>query len=130
VLKWFCHPAAWLKELTDDAYAFIRHFIAEVDGQPIGFCQYYDYALGGEQWHNGTDIEATVSIDYMIGETAYLGRRLGSQIVRALEEKIRQETTARKIIVQPDRENAASRGTLRSVGYTYDAENDLFVKLL
>jgi len=127
---WYSPAENWLDELKhrNDAYSWIHHFIAEADGVPMGFCQYYDYALGGETWHNGTDISDTYSIDYLIGEEEFLGKKLAPKMIRALEEKIWKETSAQKIIVQPEKENRISRRTLLSAGYCYDEIDDLFVK--
>lgn len=54
---------------------WLQHFIVEVDGKSIGFCQYYDYALSGETWHHGTDIRGAYSIDYMIGDEEKLNNQ-------------------------------------------------------
>lgn len=66
----------------------------------------------------------------MIGETDYLGRGYGTSIVLNLIYKIKNDTDAKKIIVQPEAENKASRNTLLSAGFLYDIENDIFYKEL
>ena len=130
VAKWYTEPKAWLNEIENrnTEYYWIKHFIVEVEGKPIGFCQYYDYALGEETWHGDMDVEDTYSIDYLIGEPDYLRKGLGKSIVLNLVNEIRKNTTAKKIIVQPESENKASRNTLLSVGFLYDVENDVFYK--
>lgn len=95
---------------------------------PIGFCQYYDYALSGETWHGNMDVKDTYSIDYLIGETKYLGCGLGKSIVLHLLDEIRNKTAAKKIIVQPEIGNKVSRSTLLSAGFLYNAENDVYYK--
>ena len=66
----------------------------------------------------------------MIGEEEYLGKRLGTEIVLALEEIIKAKTDCKKIIVQPEVNNIASRNILRSANYLYDGVNDIFYKNL
>ena len=108
----------------------MHHFIVEVEGVSIGFCQYYDYALGGETWHNRADVKEAYSIDYMIGEEKYLGKCFGTDIIFALEEEVKANTDAKKIIVQPESDNQASRNTLLSGDFLYDGENDVYYKEL
>ncbi len=130
VKRWFKDPAAWLEEVTrrEDLYAFIRHYIVQHDGVDMGFCQYYDYALGGEKWYGNRDAAGTFSVDYLIGEPAYLGRQLAGQMIAALEKEILREPGARQIIVQPEKENIPSRRTLLAAGYSYEENSDVFLK--
>ena len=76
------------------------------------------------------EVKNTYSIDYLIGETSYLGQGLGKSIVLQLLNKIQNETRAEKVIVQPDIKNKASRNTLLSAGFLYDTENDVYYKKL
>lgn len=130
VAKWYTEPMDWLYEISnrDTEYSWIKHFIVETEGVPIGFCQYYDYALSGETWHGNMDVKDTYSIDYLIGETKYLGCGLGKRIVLHLLDEIRNKTAAKKIIVQPEVGNKVSRNTLLSAGFLYNAENDVYYK--
>ena len=130
VSKWYTEPIDWLNEIINrnTEYRWIKHFIVETEGVPIGFCQYYDYAFSQETWHGTTDVQDTYSIDYLIGETDYLGRGLGTSIVLKLVNEIQNNTVAKKIIVQPEIENKASRNTLLSAGFLFDAENDIYYK--
>ncbi len=128
VAKWYIHPDSWLDEISKrhTEYSFVKHFIVEKGGKPVGFCQFYDYALGGETWHGDREIASAYSIDYMIGEVDCLRQGLGTSIVRELLEKIRSTTDAKIVIVQPEPENTASRNTLLSAGLCYDEQNDVF----
>ncbi|MDO5522004.1 MAG: GNAT family N-acetyltransferase [bacterium] len=130
--KWYIHPANWLDEFNNrnNEFNWIHHFIAEVDGVAIGFCQYYDYSLSGETWYNNVKVKDTYSIDYMIGEEEYLGKRYGTEIILALEEIIKAKTDAKQIIVQPEPSNMASRNTLLSAKYMFDEVHDIFFKKL
>jgi len=42
VAQWYKHPDHWLNELRErrGEFSFLTHFIAELKGAPIGFCQY------------------------------------------------------------------------------------------
>lgn len=64
----------------------------------------------------------------MIGETNYLGCGFGKSIVLRLVSEIQNKTAAKKIIVQPEAGNKASRNTLLSAGFLHDVENDVFYK--
>jgi len=130
IKKWFINPDAWLKEIYNrkTEYAFIHHFILLLDDKPIGFCQYYDYALGSESWHGSYPIDHTYSVDYLIGEENYLRQGYAKKMLFLLEDKIKSEAIALNIIVKPHQKNTMSRDLLKSVGYLYDSENDLYYK--
>lgn len=129
VARWYEHPAAWLAEVQNrhGEFCWIHHYIAELDGRAVGFGQHYAYGDSGEAWHGETEIAGTYSIDYLIGERADLGKGLGKALVLALLNEIRRERGARRVIVQPDAENAASRGALLSAGFCYDAPNGVYL---
>lgn len=100
VAKWYTEPEDWLYEISkrDTEYGWINHFIVETAGVPIGFCQYYDYAFSGETWHGNMDVKDTYSIDYLIGETNYLGRGFGKSIVLHLVNEIWNHTDEKKML--------------------------------
>ena len=129
VAAWYHDPLDWLEEVEKrkTAFSFLHHFMVAVDGNPIGFCQFYEYCHSGEGWHGDTELDGTYSIDYLIGDTDYLGKGLGKAIVRALVEKIKVLPDAKRIIVQPEPENHASCGTLLSCGFHYDLKNEIYV---
>lgn len=126
VAKYYDYEA-WMNELEDrSSYSFISHFIVEEGGVPIGFCQYYDYSLGGESWHGDFDITGCYSIDYMIGNPSFLGRGYGVKIIKALCSEVFSKTSASCIIVQPEKDNHKSRGALVSSLFSYDEKNDIY----
>jgi len=129
VAEWFEHPDAWIEEIEQrkTKYSFIRHFIIEDDNKPIGFCQYYDFSMGGETWNGSVPSEGSWSIDYFIGEPEYLGKGYGKSIVIQLTKNIFACTDAHRVIVQPEPGNQRSRNTLLSAGYCFDKLNDLYV---
>ncbi len=134
ILKWYHNPEEWLTEIKGrhDVYSWIHHFIVMDDNIPIGFCQYYDCcdANDMEDWYNVTKQNDIFSIDYLIGNDAYLGKGYGKAIVCALTDLIKNIEHARKIIVRPDELNLASKGVLLANRYSYDAQNKYFFKSL
>jgi len=65
-----------------------RSLIAEFDESPLGYIQWYynrsdpDYGVAREGFMDG------VSFDYFVGETAFLGKQLGSAILLATIEYV------------------------------------------
>jgi RimJ/RimL family protein N-acetyltransferase len=129
VAKWYTEPEDWLYELEhrSDEFHWISHFIVEHGDLPIGFCQFYAYRLSGETWHGNLPVEGAYSVDYLIGETEYLKKGFGRQIVLALIARIREQTGATHIFVQPEAENVASCQTLLSAGFHFDSANRVYI---
>lgn len=129
VAKWYHDPLDWIDEVRkrNDEFSFLRHFILEAENRPIGFCQYYEYRHSGEDWHGSTDINGTYSIDYLIGDAAYLGKGFGKKMIQLLIKKIELQNGAKRIIAQPEQENKASCNTLLSCGFTFDGNNEIYV---
>ena len=85
VAEWYKYPDERLKEIhgRDGEFAWIRRFIAEVDGAAVGFCQYYDCFDNHERkpWEidDTWDYEKTDApnkkfcVDYMLGEPRFFG---------------------------------------------------------
>ncbi|WP_086348215.1 GNAT family N-acetyltransferase [Candidatus Enterococcus clewellii] len=129
VAKWYHDPEDWLLEVNtrNQEFQFLHHLIVVHKGTPIGFCQYYLFSDSGEDWHGTQPLTGTYSIDYMIGEKAYVGKGLGKQIVACLTAQIMQLSDCERIIVQPEPENLASCGVLLANNYRFDEENELYV---
>lgn len=129
VAEWYHDPLDWIDEVEkrNDEFSFLHHFIIDVDSKPIGFCQFYEYLHSGEDWHGDTELDGTYSIDYMIGDVNYLGKGFGKVIIRALVEQIKAQENAKRIIVQPERENRASCNTLLSCGFCFDKANEFYI---
>ena len=129
VRLWFEHPDAWIEEVEGrrGAFSWIRHFIVEADGAPVGFCQYYPFARSGEDWNGAQPIEGTYSLDYLVGEPSRLRCGVARAALALLVECIAAEADAQRVIVQPDPGNAASRALLMANGFSYDKADDLFV---
>ena len=134
ILKWYNAPDDWLHEINErnGDFSWIHHFIV-MDGETsVGFCQYYDCFDAGDigGWDSVTQRGDTYSIDYLIGNEAYLGKGYGKAIVKLLTDIIRQKEQAKRIIVQPDKENHSSNHVLLANGYTFDEQKDYYYKLL
>ena len=132
VRTWFEDAGDWLREIDgrNDTFAWIRHFIAMDGAVPLGFCQMYDCHDAGESWYEVSGRGDTYSIDYLIGREEYLGKGYGKAIVRCLTGILESEGNARRIIVQPERENGASVHVLLANGYGYDEKAGYYVRWL
>ena len=132
VSRWYHDPLDWLEEVEKrkGEFSFLHHFIVEIGCHAVGFCQFYEYRYSGESWHGDTDIEGTYSIDYLIGDTGYLGKGYGKGIIRSLVERIRRQNNARRILVQPEPENKASCNALLSCGFTLDKTKSFYLLTL
>ena len=130
VAKWYHEPQDWINEIEkqDDDFKWIHHFIVESDGTPIGFCQYYACKDSDELWEGYTALGGSYSIDYVIGETAYLRKGFGKKIVAGLISRIMLHNDAKRIVVQPEPENRASCGLLLSCDFLFDEEKGIYVK--
>lgn len=131
VIKWYHNPKLWIEELRGrfDKFSYITHLMVIVDDKPIGFCQYYQIEVAGEDWYGTIRREDTYSMDYLIGDTNYLSKGLAPKIIDLLTKKIFMETNAKQIIVQPEEENLKSRRALARAGYDFDFDNKLFIKI-
>lgn len=134
ILKWYHEPEEWLEEINHrkSTYSWIHHFIVMDHNTPIGFCQYYDCfnAKDMEDWYTVDQKNHTFSIDYLIGNEAYLGKGYGKAIVKLLTDTIIKKEHAKQIIVQPDKDNMPSNHVLLANGYIFDATKDYYYKLL
>ena len=128
VARWYHDPLDWIREVEtrNSDFWWLHHFIAEADGAPVGFCQFYEYRKSGETWHGGVEVEGAYSIDYLIGDPARLGTGLGKAMVGELVRAVRAQGDAARIIVQPEPENTASCRTLLSCGFVFDDTNSLY----
>lgn len=134
ILKWYHDPNDWLEEINgrNSSFSWIHHFIIMAGETAIGFCQYYDCFDGNdiEDWYHVIQQKDTFSIDYLIGNEAYLGKGYGKAIIRLLTDTISQKEQAKRIIVQPDKENLPSNHVLLANGYIFDDKHDYYYKLL
>ncbi len=128
VLKWYHEPEEWVREMMErnGEFSFLNHFIVYDEDKPFAFCQYYDCFCAQEDWYTVNSSGHTYSIDYLIGDEMYLGKGYGKLIIKTLMEKISNYKNAKRIIVQPEKENISSCKSLESNGFMYDNENHYY----
>ncbi len=129
VAKWYKYPGHWLRELYErrGEFSFITHFIAELEGIPIGFCQYYDcffaqqHEVWNDRWRVGDGQGEIYSIDYLIGEPEFLRRGFGREMISQMLY-ILQRAGVKTVIAEPEKDNAASNGALVANGFVWNGE--------
>lgn len=136
VAKWFGDPSEWLYEIEHrkDEFDFIKHFVVEENGVPVGFCQYYDWKKAFEE-EKYCELAGTYGIDYMIGEEHLLGKGLGKELVKLICDKvIEDQPDAIQLIADPtieeERVNVTSIKVLEKNGFRYDEETAVYKKRL
>ena len=130
VAVWYKHPDHWLRELRErhGEFSFLTHFIAEHEGVPFGFSQYYDtyFAQEHEVWNYepsvGKKQGEIFSIDYLIGEPEYLRRGFGQEMIGQMLTMLRKNG-AKTVIVEPERENVASNRSLEACGFIWNGHD-------
>ena len=131
------HIAKWWKSKTYSEFAesynpkklaenYVTPFFIYVDEKPIGYIQYYFvHKADGGWWAKQIDLpKETVGMDFVIGETDYLGKGYGTIIIKKFIEKIFAETKASKIIIDPDPNNIAAIRCYEKVGFKKVKEID------
>jgi len=129
VLKWYHDADEWMYEIKErnGEFSFLTHYIVSVDGLPIGFCQHYDCFDAKEEWYDIEQAGRTFSIDYFIGEEAYLKKGYGKAIVKELVSVILNTKNPDAIIVLPEDENIASIKSLLSNGFKFDTDKEYYI---
>ncbi|MDR1779078.1 MAG: acetyltransferase [Clostridiales Family XIII bacterium] len=122
VSDWYIAPDKWLKELgkRGTEFSFITHLIAEYEGVPFGFCQYYDFFYGQEHedWLKTELPGEMFSIDYLIGDERFLHQGFGQAIIAIMLEKLKGQGVKR-VAVKPDRNNVKSNRALEANGFVW-----------
>lgn len=129
VSKWYGSPEDWLEEMArrNSDFSFVKHFIVRLEGQPIGFCQYYTCIEAQEDWYGHVPLAGSYSLDYMIGEERFLGQGLGKAIVAWLIRQVFSLDESQRIIVAPEPENSASCRSLLANRFVFDERNNLYL---
>ena len=105
-------------------------FVAQLDGEPIGFIQRYPicaYAEYVEELSRVCPVPAgALSIDYLIGDPAARGRGVGAAMIGAfVAQSWDAYPAARDVVVPVAAGNHASWRALERVGFTRIAEGPL-----
>lgn len=128
IQKWYGDPCEWLDEIYDPSgrFVWITHCIIEYNFEPIGFCQYYDCSRTGSGYSWDNEPMGTFGIDYFIGEESYLGKGLGSYIVKLVGQEVIKAESAIRLIADPVPENIRSIRALEKNGYVFCATTSLY----
>lgn len=134
VKMWFERPEInlyidnWLEEVQkrDTEFSWINYLIVQLNEVPIGYVMYYDCYNANEDWYHVKNQDEVFSIDYLIGDSSYVGKGYGKEMLQLLICLIKDNTSAKKIIVQPHKDNHASCGVLLSIGFNIDKRNDYY----
>ena len=105
----------WEEELGREV-DWREQLIAEADGVPIGFVQLIDPAR--EDSHYWGDIAAGLrAVDIWIGEAAYLGRGLGSQMMAQALARCFAAQDVSAVLIDPLASNTRAHAFYRRLGF-------------
>ena len=123
------HVQRWWTEPSDAASVEARYgpsvdggdptrvFLIEVHGQPIGLIQRYRNRDTPE-WDRAVGIAAAAGIDYLIGETDWIGRGVGAAAIRAFTATVWEAYPEVEVVTAaPQQANVASWRALERAGY-------------
>jgi RimJ/RimL family protein N-acetyltransferase len=103
---------------TIDGTEPTRHYLALLDGEPLGMIQTYLLADYPDYAALTGDSEGVAGVDLFIGEESLTGRGLGTEMLERFVEEIvfaRPETTA--VTADPDVRNPASLRAFEKAGF-------------
>jgi aminoglycoside 6'-N-acetyltransferase len=123
VQRWWREPAT-IEHVAKDYGACTdgdfktRVYVVQADATPIGIIQVFRLAdYPDEDRHY--PFRGAVSIDYLIGEEAYVGRGVGTQMIREFVDTVVRELypDSTGVATGAELDNAASLGALRKAGF-------------
>jgi len=91
-------------------------------GRPVGWCQWYLCSAYPEHASGVAADRHDVGIDYAIGDVACTGRGVGTALVAALVDHVRERHPHAGVIADPNAANIASRRVLEKNGFMLLAE--------
>ncbi len=127
VARWYLESSTVTREIDQLRGCILGHepthaVTVRASDQPIGWCQWYrcddypDHAAGvGAQPDD-------IGIDYALGESAWVGRGVGTALIRTLVDHVRQRDPHAGVIADPNAANVASRRVLEKNRFTLLAE--------
>lgn len=142
LLRWLTapHVAAWWREVPADLAALeseygpaidrtdpTEMFVIEAAGAPIGLIQRYRHA-DNPDWDRAVGVPMAAGIDYLIGETPYIGQGIGSSVIQLFAESVFDrypEAEIAVVVAVPQRDNRASCRALEKAGFTALREAEL-----
>jgi aminoglycoside 6'-N-acetyltransferase len=99
-----------------------RVLVFEDEGRPVGWAQWYRWADSPEEASAYGATDHDYGIDYGIGESAQVGRGLGTELIALLVQQVRQSHSGAPILVAVSKANTASRRVLEKNGFAAVAE--------
>lgn len=95
----------------------IALYIAETGGRPIGCIHLYK-PFGDPRWQAVRDVtERTRAIDFLIGETDMVNKKVGQRMLRALVAQVFRDPEIDRIVVCPHADNWAAVIALKRAGF-------------
>lgn len=91
-------------------------YIVSTNGRPFGYIQSYRAARVGEGWWSDAT-ETTVGIDQFVGEPDFLGKGLGTKMVKEFSDWLLQQSDVTTIITDPDPTNFRAISCYRKAGF-------------
>jgi aminoglycoside 6'-N-acetyltransferase len=95
----------------------VTRCIVEMDGEPIGFLQYYRYI---REWKPAVGLrksEDAWGIDLFIGEPHLHGTGIGSRLVRGVAEFLADEHDATRVLIDPHVGNVRAVRAYEKAGF-------------
>ena len=124
VIEWYTKKTSTLKEIETQYLPRIsgkdptKSFIITVDNNPIGYIQ--EYLVRDDLELKRYVEENSAGLDLFIGDPAYLGQGLGSQILREfLKQVVFQQEGITSCIVDPAPDNPRMIETNEKVGFKH-----------
>lgn len=107
----------WEKELPKK-YNWREQFIAENNGEPIGFIQIIDPAL--EESHYWGDVPKILrAIDIWIGEEKNLGKGYGTQMMTQVIDRCFKDEKVTAILIDPLESNTRAHTFYERLGFRF-----------
>jgi aminoglycoside 6'-N-acetyltransferase len=122
VARWYLAGTSHEEELGDIRRSVrgiqpVHLLIVLDDGQPVGWCQWYQCADDPE-WAAEIGAEpGDVGVDYAIGEPTRVGSGVGTELIAALVRLVRAARPGCGIMADPEADNTASRRVLEKNGF-------------
>ena len=101
----------------------IKQFIIKVNGESIGYIQYYFASKVGDGWWEGYP-DDIVGLDLYIGDRDYLNRGLGQHLITKFIEFIKVGNKVSKTIVDPSPKNERAIKCFIKSGFVNKGEID------
>ena len=92
-------------------------FLILLDGNPVGYIQYYDAHAGATDWWPDKPPPGVLGIDQFLADAERLGQGLGTAVVIRFTEWLFERPEVTEIRVDPNPENARAIRCYEKVGF-------------